>query len=150
MGNAPKARVLFVCFGNANRSQLAEAFARIHGGDRVEAYSAGVRSAPELDERAVATMSKRGYDLATHRPKDISELPQIEYDAVVTMGCEEQCPTIAARHHVSWNLPQGKTVDEYSLLCDAIEDSVRELLRQFHVSAGNDVGGGNEASARAF
>ena len=30
--------ILFVCVENANRSQMAEAFARIHGGDRVEAH----------------------------------------------------------------------------------------------------------------
>jgi hypothetical protein len=34
--NVPK-RVLFVCVENANRSQMAEAFARILGGDAVEA-----------------------------------------------------------------------------------------------------------------
>ena len=37
--NVPK-RVLFVCVENANRSQMAEAFARILGGDAVEAFSA--------------------------------------------------------------------------------------------------------------
>ena len=40
MASDPK-RVLFVCVENSNRSQMAEAFARIHGGDRVEAFSAG-------------------------------------------------------------------------------------------------------------
>ena len=134
MGAETKARVLFVCFGNANRSQLAEAFARIHGNDRIEAYSAGVRPATQPDERAVAALSERGYDLAAHRPKDLSEVPQVEYDAVVTMGCEEQCPTVAAKRQIAWSFPQGKTADEYSRLCDAIEDSVKELLRQIHAA----------------
>ena len=55
--NNQKKRLLFVCFGNANRSQLAEAFARVHGGDRIEAYSAGVKPVASLDERAIAAMS---------------------------------------------------------------------------------------------
>jgi protein-tyrosine-phosphatase len=36
-------RVLFVCVENSNRSQMAEAFARIHGGTDVAAYSTGSR-----------------------------------------------------------------------------------------------------------
>lgn len=36
-----KKRVLFVCAENSNRRQMAEAFARIHGGEQVEAYTAG-------------------------------------------------------------------------------------------------------------
>ena len=38
-----KLRILFVCIQNANRSQMAEAFAKIHGGDAIEANSAGSR-----------------------------------------------------------------------------------------------------------
>ena len=34
-------KVLFVCVENSNRSQMAEAFARMFGGDRVEAASSG-------------------------------------------------------------------------------------------------------------
>ena len=141
MGPEAKPRVLFVCFGNANRSQLAEAFARIHSGDRIEAYSAGVRPATQLDERAVAAMSGRGYDSAAHRPKELSEVPQVQYDAVVTMGCEDQCPRIEAKHHVAWNLPQSKTAEEYARLCDAIEESVKELLQQLHRSASEQTTG---------
>ncbi|MFC7670234.1 hypothetical protein ACFQT0_24855 [Hymenobacter humi] len=34
---------LFVCIENANRSQMAQAFATMHGGEQVAAYSAGSR-----------------------------------------------------------------------------------------------------------
>ncbi|MCW8858460.1 MAG: hypothetical protein OQK50_09595 [Deltaproteobacteria bacterium] len=34
-------RVLFVCVENSNRSQMAEAFARMLGGSKIEVYSAG-------------------------------------------------------------------------------------------------------------
>lgn len=123
-------RLLFVCFGNANRSQLAEAFARVRGGDRVEAYSAGVKPAALLDERAIAAMSARGYDLRAHWPKDLSEVPQIECDAVVTMGCDESCPAIPARHHFSWDLPQASDPEEYAALCQTIEARVNGLLTE--------------------
>lgn len=123
-----KKHVLFVCFANANRSQLAEAFAHLHGGDAVEVYSAGVSPATSLDERAVAVILERGCDPSTYRPKALSDVPQVEYDAVVTMGCEERCPKIATNHHIAWDLPQGKSADEYAALCDAIEGKVKALL----------------------
>lgn len=128
MATQAKKRLLFVCYGNANRSQLAEAFTRIHGGDGIEAFSAGVKPAVSLDERAIAAMAQRDYDLHTHRPKDLTEVPEDEYDAVITMGCEEQCPVVAARKHISWELPQGKYPDEYAALCKAIEAKVKTLL----------------------
>lgn len=128
MATHAKKRLLFVCMGNSNRSQLAEAFARIHGGDAVQAYSAGVRPAASLDERAIAEMAQRGYELRTHRPKYLTEVPQDEFDAVIAMGCEQQCPVIAAKRHISWELPQGKNPDEYAILCREIEGKVKELL----------------------
>ncbi|WOV91781.1 MAG: hypothetical protein R1F54_03840 [Candidatus Zeuxoniibacter abyssi] len=34
-------KILFVCVENSCRSQMAEAFAKIHGKDVMESYSAG-------------------------------------------------------------------------------------------------------------
>src|SRR5438046_4667436 len=85
-------RLLFVRVENSNRSQMAEAFARIHGGDAVDAYSAGSRPSGVVKPKAVAAMRERGYDLSTHRSKSLDDFPQIEYDLVVTMGCGDACP----------------------------------------------------------
>src|SRR5687768_18142370 len=59
-------RVLFVCIENANRSQMAEAFARIHGGDAVEALSAGSRPSGVINPKAIRFRSELGYDLSGH------------------------------------------------------------------------------------
>jgi len=59
-----KPRILFVCVENANRSQMAEAFARIHGGGQVEAHSAGSRPSGKVNPRAVQFMQELGYDLS--------------------------------------------------------------------------------------
>ena len=67
-------RVLFVCVENANRSQMAEAFARMHGGDGVEALSAGSRPSGIVNPKAVRFMAERGYDLATHGSKSLDEV----------------------------------------------------------------------------
>src|SRR5450432_4033910 len=61
-----KKRLLFVCVENSNRSQMAEAFARIHGGDAVEAYSAGSRPSGIVNPKAIMAMRELGYDLSTH------------------------------------------------------------------------------------
>lgn len=38
----PKSSMLFLCTGNATRSQKAEAYLRYHTGDRFEVFSAGL------------------------------------------------------------------------------------------------------------
>ncbi len=86
--NSPqqRKRMLFVCVENSNRSQMAEAFARIHGGDAVEAYSAGSRPSGVVNPKAVEAMRELGYDLTTHSSKSLDEIPQVEYDFVATVG----------------------------------------------------------------
>src|SRR6476661_10045438 len=83
---APRKRVIFVCVENSNRSQMAEAFARIHGGGRIEAFSAGSRPSGRINPRAVEAMKEVGYDLTRHRSRSLAEVPDVEYDVAVTMG----------------------------------------------------------------
>src|SRR5437764_15489773 len=80
-------RVLFVCVENSNRSQMAEAFARIHGGDRVEAFSAGSRPSGRINPKAVEAMREVGYDLTAHASKGLEAFNGKKFDAAVTMGC---------------------------------------------------------------
>jgi arsenate reductase len=59
-----KKRLLFVCVDNSCRSQIAEAFARIHGGEAVETFSAGSRPSGTVNPKAIETMKEIGYDLS--------------------------------------------------------------------------------------
>jgi len=122
-------RVLFVCIENSNRSQMAEAFARMHGGPGVEALSAGSRPSGVLNPRAVAFMAERGYDLRTHASKSLDEIHG-EFDAVVTMGCGDSCPWVPARIREDWNLEDPKHLDDdgYRKVRDDIERRVQALL----------------------
>ena len=125
----PTKRVLFVCVENANRSQMAEAFARIHGGDAVEAMSAGSKPSGVINPKAIRFMDERGYDLGAHASKSLDEATG-EFDAVVTMGCGDDCPWVPARIREDWALPDPKHMDDdgYRAVRDEIERRVRALL----------------------
>src|SRR5437867_892349 len=97
MSRSVRKRLLFVCVENSNRSQMAEAFAGIHGDENVEAYSAGSRPSGTVNPKAIETMKEIGYDLSQHRSKSLSQLPDVEFDFVATMGCGDECPFVRAR-----------------------------------------------------
>jgi protein-tyrosine-phosphatase len=123
-------RVVFVCVENSNRSQMAEAFARIHGGAAVEPYSAGSRPSGVVNPKAIASMRERGYDLATQRSKSLNDLPDVDWDAAVTMGCGDACPMLRARRRIDWQIPDPKHMEpgEFAQVRDEIERQVRSLL----------------------
>jgi protein-tyrosine-phosphatase len=123
-------RVLFVCVENANRSQMAEAFAHTHGGGRVEAFSAGSRPSGRINPRAVEAMREVGYDLTRHRSRSLAEVPDVEYDVVVTMGCGDECPLVRAGRREDWCIPDPKEMppEQFRAVRDLIEQKVNALL----------------------
>jgi protein-tyrosine-phosphatase len=126
----PRKRILFVCVENSNRSQMAEAFARLHGGATVEAHSAGSRPSGRVNPRAVAFMREVGCDLTQHRSKGLAEVAG-EFDVVVGMGCgDEGCPLVPTRRREEWAIPDPKELppDEFRAVRDLIEAKVKELL----------------------
>jgi arsenate reductase len=125
-----KKRVLFVCIENSNRSQMAEAFARMHGGDRVEAYSSGSRPSGRVNPRAIEFMKEKNYDLSTHGSKSLTDIPDVDYDAAITMGCGDECPMVRARIREDWGIPDPKNLppDEFRQVRDLIEEKVTALL----------------------
>lgn len=93
MPETKRLKVLFLCTGNACRSQMCEGWARHLKGDRIEPYSAGV--APhELDPRAVAVMAEAGVDISGHSSKHLDTLLDVPFDYVVTVcdSAAESCP----------------------------------------------------------
>jgi protein-tyrosine-phosphatase len=124
-------RVVFICVENSNRSQMAEAFARLHGAGKVEAYSAGSRPSGRVNPRAVEFMKEVGYDLTAHASKGLTDLPAGEFDAVVGMGCgDEGCALVPARRREEWGIPdpKGMPPEQYRRVRDLIERKVKDLL----------------------
>jgi protein-tyrosine-phosphatase len=112
---------------------MAEAFARMHGADRVEAHSAGSRPSGVVNATAIEVMRERGYDLSRHGSKSLDHVRDVEYDVVVTMGCGDSCPAVRARHREDWDLPDPKSLSfhEFRRVRDLIERKVREILIRF-------------------
>ncbi len=123
-------RVLFVCVENSNRSQMAEAFARMHGAGAVEAYSAGSRPSGRINPKAVEAMKEVGYDLTTHTSKGLDGFNGKEVDVAVTMGCGDECPLVRAKRRVEWQIPDPKEMppDQFNRVRDLIELKVKELI----------------------
>jgi arsenate reductase len=125
-------RFLFVCVENSCRSQIAEAFARIHAGDEIEAYSAGSRPSGQVNAQAIESMREIGYDLTTHRSKSLTDIPDVEYDFVATMGCGDDCPSVRAKRREEWQIPDPKhlPLDQFRETRDLIKRKVKEVMRQ--------------------
>lgn len=132
-----KRNVLFVCVENSNRSQMAEAFARLHGSDLVEAYSAGSRPSGQVNPKAVAAMKQKGVDLTTHRSKGLEEVPAVNWDYVITMGCGDNCPFLSAEKRDDWALPDPRNMEgeDFNEVRDEIERRVLALLDEIKSKA---------------
>ena len=126
-----KKRLLFVCVENSCRSQIAEAFARIHGSDNVEAFSAGSRPSGKVNPKAIESMKEIGYDLSAHASKSLDDIPTDGYDFVATMGCGDECPYLRAKVREDWQIPDPKNMepDEFRKVRDQIEQKILEVLR---------------------
>jgi len=137
-GNRP--RVLFLCTGNACRSQMAEGWARHLKGDVVEAWSAGIEK-HGLNPLAVRVMGEAGVDISKQWSKTVRELPDLAVDWVVTVcgHAREHCPVFpgwARRVHAGFEGPpklaEGARSDEealqhYRRVRDEIRDFVLEM-----------------------
>ena len=127
---SPAKLVLFVCVENSNRSQMAEAFARMHAADGVEAASSGSRPSGRVNPRAVEFMKEVGYDLSTHTSKSLDQFNGREVEVAVTMGCGDNCPLVRAKRREEWQIPDPKEMapEQYREVRDLIQRKVKELL----------------------
>jgi arsenate reductase len=123
-------KVLFVCIGNAGRSQISEAlFSRAAHG-RHEARSAGTQPVERVHPEVVEAMAELGIDLSARVPHRL-ELADAEWaDVVVTMGCGDACPVILGKRYIDWNLedPKGKSIERVREIRDEIAARVERLL----------------------
>ena len=123
------ARVLFVCKQNAGRSQMSQALFERAANGRHQARSAGTRPAEQVHGVVVDVMREQGIDLSARRPQKLTDDLGQWADVVVTMGCGDECPYIAGKKYIDWDLqdPEGKSVGEVRAIGNDINARVRQL-----------------------
>jgi protein-tyrosine-phosphatase len=124
--------VLFVCVHNAGRSQMAAAFLRRLGGDRMQVLSAGSEPANQLNPVVLEAMAEKGIDLSGERPKLLAESAVRQSDVVVTMGCGDTCPFYPGKRYEDWQLddPAGQGLVKVREIRDAIEARIGVLASE--------------------
>jgi arsenate reductase len=122
--------VLFVCIGNAGRSQMSEALFTRAAEGRHEARSAGTQPAASVHPVVVQAMVELGIDLSARVPHRLERSDAEWADVVVTMGCGDACPVILGKRYIDWNLedPKDKGIERVREIRDEIAARVERLL----------------------
>jgi arsenate reductase len=133
-------RILVLCTGNSCRSQIAEAWFRRLGADRVDVFSAGSRPAGRVDPRAVRVMAEAGVDIAGQRSKSVAEFLGEPFDYVITVcdDAAEVCPVFPGpARRIHWSLPdpakgpgdEATQLGAFRQVRDELHERIEEFLR---------------------
>ena len=128
-------KIIFLCVENSCRSQIAEAFAKIHSNNKVKAISAGSNPSGKINPKAINTMKEIGYDLNVHKSTSTKDLPVEKVEAMISMGCGDECPHVPAERRIEWDIPDPKDFNEekFKEIRDLIELEVKQLLKALKV-----------------
>lgn len=126
--------VTFVCYGNACRSQMAEAWARHYGAEHVLAQSAGVHPLGEVTLETQVVMAEKGVSLEGHYSKGLDAIDWGQVDAVVNMTPYPTAALVSgfSGRRVTWKVadPFLESVNFYRTIRDELERRVRVLIEE--------------------
>jgi len=135
-----KIRVLFLCTGNACRSQMAEGWAKELAGDTIKVKSAGIE-AHGKNKRAIHAMAEVGIDISGQESFRINGEMLEWTDLLVTLcdNAEEQCPVLSS-HTMKLHLPladpakakgsEEELIEEFQEARDKVKQRVQYMLEQ--------------------
>jgi arsenate reductase len=136
-----KLKVLFLCTGNACRSQMAEGWARHLRSDVIDAYSAGVEP-HGMNARAIKAMAEAGVDISAHHSKHVDALAGIPFDYVITVcgHANETCPVFPGKTkvvHVGFDDPptlaKGARDEEEAMgHYRRVRDQIKSFIENIH------------------
>ncbi|OJJ60406.1 hypothetical protein ASPSYDRAFT_66353 [Aspergillus sydowii CBS 593.65] len=132
-----KPSVLFVCIHNAGRSQMAAGYLTHLAGATIEVRSAGSAPADSVNPAVIDAMREEGIDLASQKPKILTEDAVRLSDVVITMGCGDACPVFPGKRYLNWELqdPAGQGLDAIRPIRDEIRRRVEGLIAELEGSA---------------
>ena len=126
--------ILFVCVGNAGRSQMAEAIFNRLAPSGFRGISAGTMPAKEVNPLAIEALRQIGVDASGYKPKLVSPDMVREAERIVTMGCEASnfCPAKFLPKVEDWNIedPKDKTLQQIISIRETIRERVEGLIRE--------------------
>ena len=120
--------VLFVCLGNASRSQMAEAFTKAYGPDVMRASSAGLLPARHVLSTTRMVMDEKSISLQGAVPKSISHFVLDDFDLVVNMSGYALPKTSTPVLKVLVRDPNGKDETVHRHVRDRVEAVVEDLI----------------------
>jgi arsenate reductase (thioredoxin) len=125
-----KHRVLFLCVGNACRSQMAEGFARAYGHDVIDAVSAGLSPSMAVDPTTRAVMNERGIDLGDQFPKPVEMAAKPTPTLVINMSGAPIPHTLAGIKVEQWRVrdPIGEAQGVHREVRDQLEYQMMNLI----------------------
>ena len=131
---APRTKVLFLCIGNACRSQMAEAIARHKAADIIEPSSAGLVPFGEIPHTTLAVLSERGISAEGQTSKPLRSEDMSAADVVINMTGRpgDAIFTEPVKELEDWDVgdPYGFNLAVYRRICDEIDARVVDLARR--------------------
>ncbi|WP_114205874.1 arsenate reductase ArsC [Acidisarcina polymorpha] len=122
---------IFACIHNAGRSQMSAAFFNKLADFRLaRAVSAGTQPAEKVHPIVVDVMREVGIDLAQTKPQKLTQELAQGADALVTMGCGDECPYVPGLRRLDWPLPdpKGLPIEEVRSIRDEVRLRVSHLV----------------------
>jgi protein-tyrosine-phosphatase len=126
--------ILFLCVHNAGRSQMAAAFARQLGAQRVVVHSAGSAPNEHLNPAVRAAMTEVGIDISNEQPKKLSDEMARGANVIVTMGYGDECPYYPGKRYEDWKVtdPAGQSIWVVRAIRDDVRRRVSELIDEIN------------------
>jgi arsenate reductase (thioredoxin) len=124
-------RLLFLSEGDACRSQMAGAFARIQAAETLDVVTAAEEPAPAVNKTMQAVMAEQGIDLGFHLPRSLAAVrAEGPPDTVVSMGAVDAGRQFKGAQAIHWDLPNPPqaSMREMRRLRDQIESRVGQLV----------------------
>lgn len=135
-----KKKVLVVCIHNSARSQMAEEYLRLYGGDKFEVESAGLEPG-SINPVVIDVLKEEGIDISQKKTQSVFAFytEGRQYDYVITVCDEtsgERCPLFPGqtqRLHWSFTDPSGFTgsVEEKLEKTRAVREEIKTKIKGF-------------------
>lgn len=126
--------VLFVCLGNASRSQMAEAFAKAYGADVMRASSAGLLPARHVLSTTRMVMDEKSISLQGAVPKSLKQFVLDDFDVIVNMSGHALPKTKTPVLKVLVRDPNGKDETVHRHVRDRVESVVEDLVQMLRMA----------------